>query len=82
MCAISRLGYSYQASLLRDICKATSALLFSGSAVQIGWTPSHTGIAGEDVFANLAAEGTLPTVVLSSAHIDPWSAPPRVAGLA
>ena len=68
MCTISRPGYSYQASLLRGICKATSALLLSGSAVQVGWTPSHTGIIGNeladaaaklaDAAARLAAEGT------------------------
>ena len=60
LCDISRPGYAYQASLLRDICKATSTLLHSGSAVQVGWTPSHTGISGNelaDAAAKLAAEG-------------------------
>ena len=63
MCSISRPGCSYQASLLRDICKATSALLLSGSVVPIGWTPSHTGIFDNEltgVTAKLAAEGNPP----------------------
>ena len=61
--AISRPGYSYQAPLLHDICKATSTLLLSGSAVQVGWTPSHIGIIGNelaDAAAKLAAEGNPP----------------------
>ena len=49
MWAISRPGYSYQASLIRDIRKATSTLLSSGPAVQVGWTPSHIGIAGNEL---------------------------------
>ena len=36
MSSISRPGYSYQAPLLHDIRKATSSVLLSGSAVQIG----------------------------------------------
>ena len=58
--AISRPGYSYQASPLHDICKATPVLLLSGSSVQVGWTPDHTGITGNelaDAAAKLAAEG-------------------------
>ena len=61
MYTISRPGYSYQAPLLRDICKATSILLLSGSTVQIRWIPSYIGIAGNelaDAAAKLAAEGT------------------------
>ena len=61
LCATSRPGYSYQASLPRDIHKATSTLLRSGSTVQVGWTPSHTGITGyelADAAAKLATEGT------------------------
>ena len=57
---ISRPGYSY---LLHDIRKATANLLLSGSSVQVGWTPSHTGITGNelaDAAAKLAAEGTPP----------------------
>ena len=63
LCTIARPGYSYQASLLRDICKATSTLLLSGSAVQVGWTPSHTGITSNELAnaaAKLAAEGNPP----------------------
>ena len=63
MCTIPRPGYSYHTALLRDIYKATSTLLPSGSAVQIGWTPSHTGIMGNelaDAAAKLAAEGNPP----------------------
>ena len=66
--SISRPGYSYQAPLLRKICKATSTLPPSGSAVQIGWAPSHTGIMGNglaDAAAKLAAEATLPTTSCS-----------------
>jgi hypothetical protein len=58
---ISRPGYSYLAPLLHDIRKATADLLLSGSSVQVGWTPSHTGITGNelaDAAAKLAAEGT------------------------
>ena len=58
---ISRPGYFYLASLLHDIGKATSTLLLSDTAVQVGWTPSHTGIVGNelaDAAAQLAAEGT------------------------
>ena len=69
--SISRPGYSYQAPLLRDICKATSTMLASGSAVQIGWTPSHTGIMCNelaDAAAKLAAEGNPPDGLLF-----PWS---------
>ena len=39
--AISRPGYSYQALLLHDTRKATFTLLLSGSAAQVGWTPSY-----------------------------------------
>ena len=63
LCTITRPGYSYQASLLRDICKATSTLTLSGSAVQIGWIPNHAGITGNelaDAAAKLAAEGNPP----------------------
>ena len=65
MCAISRPDYSYQASLLRDICNATSAMLHSG------WKPSHTAITGNelaDYAADLAAEG-VPGPLLDF----PWS---------
>ena len=58
---ISRPGYSYLAPLLHDIRKATPNLLLSGSSVQVGWTPSHTGITGNelaDTAAKLAAKGT------------------------
>ena len=58
VCAISRQGYPYQVSLLR---KATSTLLCSRSAVQVGWTPNHTSITSNglaDAAAKLAAEGT------------------------
>ena len=92
ICAISRPGYSYQASPLHDICKATSALLLTRSTVQVGWIPSHTGITGNELAdaaaAKLAAEGTrapprrLPVVVLSPAHTDPQPAPLGVADLA
>ena len=61
MYTISRPGYSYQAPLFRDICKATSTLLLPGSTVQIGWIPSHIDITGNefaDATAKLAAEGT------------------------
>ena len=60
--AISRPGYSHRASTLRDICKATSALLLSGSAVQAGLLPSHSGIAGNELAdaAKLTAEGSPP----------------------
>ena len=71
MCAISRPGYSYQASLLRDICRATYTLLHSGSAVQVRWTASHSGISGgelADSAAKLAAEGPP-----SDNHDFPWS---------
>ena len=47
--------------LLHDIRKATSELLLSGSSVQAGGTPSHTGITANelaDAAAKLAAEGT------------------------
>ena len=58
---ISRPGYSYLALLLHDIRKATADLHLSGSSVQGGWTPSLTGITGNelaDASAKLAAEGT------------------------
>ena len=61
MYTISRPGYSYQALLLHDICKATFTLLLSGSTVQIGWTPSRIGITGNelaDATAKLAAEAS------------------------
>ena len=70
LCTIARPDYSCQASLLRDICKATSTLLLSGSAVQVGWTPSHTGITGNELAhaaAKLAAEGNPPDGLAS-----PW----------
>ena len=57
---ISRPGYSYLAPL-HDIRKAASTLLLSDTAVQVGWIPSHTGIASNelaDAAAKLAAEGT------------------------
>ena len=71
MCAISRIGYLYQVSFFCDNYKATSALLLSGSTVQVGWTPSHTGIIGNGLAGavpELAAEGT-------PGHLDdfPWS---------
>ena len=59
--AVPRPGYSYQATLLNDISKATSTRLPSGSVVQVGWTLSHAGITGNelaDAAAKLAAEGT------------------------
>ena len=58
---ISRPGYSYLAPLLHNIRKATANLLLLGSSVQVGWTPSHTGITGNelaDAATKLAAEGT------------------------
>ena len=73
ICSISRPGYSYQAPLLRDICKATSTLLLSGSAVQVGWTPRHTGIMGNelaDAAAKPAAEGSSPGDLIG---MSPWS---------
>ena len=69
--SISRPGYSYQVPLLHDICKAISTLLLSGSTVQIGWTPSHIGIMGNelaDAAAKLAAEGNPP-----DNRMFPWS---------
>ena len=72
LCAIPHPGYSYQAPLLHDICKATSALLLSGSPVQVGWIPCHTGITGNklaDAAAKLAAEST-PKPLLDGF---PWS---------
>ena len=63
MYTISCPGYSYQAPLLRDICKATSTLFYLGTTVQIGWTSSHTGITGNELAnaaTKLAAEGTPP----------------------
>ena len=93
MYTISRPGYSYQAPLLRNICKATSTLLHSGSTVQIGWTPSHTGITGNelaDAAAKRAAEGTpfgppIDNFPWSYSHLrntDPQPTPPGMAELA
>lgn len=42
--ATSLPSYSYQVPLLRDIRNTTSTL--TGSAVQVAWAPSHTGITG------------------------------------
>ena len=67
--AISRPGYSYLAHLLHDIRNATIALSHSGCITQVGWTPGHSGITGNDLAdaaAKLAAEGT-PSVDF------PWS---------
>ena len=62
-CSISRPGYPHQTHLLRDICRTTSTLLCSGSAIQTGRTPSHTGIMGNelaDAAAILTAEDNPP----------------------
>ena len=59
ICSILRPGCFRQAPLLRDICKAISTLLRSGSVVQIGRTPSHTGIMGNglaDAVVKLAVD--------------------------
>ena len=58
---ISRPCYSHLAPLLHDIHKATSTLLLLDTAVQVGWTPSHSGIARNELAgaaAKLADEGT------------------------
>ena len=67
--ASSRLGYSYLAHLLHDIRNATIALSHSGCITQVGWTPRHSSITGNDLAdaaAKLVAEGT-PSVDF------PWS---------
>ena len=82
---ISRLGYSYLAPLLHDIRKATSTLHLSDTAVQVGWTPSHTGISGNelaDATTKLAAEGTPSDDLPAPPLADPQPTPPGVAGLA
>ena len=52
---ICRPGYSRLAPLLHDIHKATTTLLFSCAAVQVGWTTGHSGITGNDL-ADAAAK--------------------------
>ena len=82
---ISRPGYSYSAPLLHDIRKATSSLHLSNTAVQVGWTPSHTGISGNelaDATAKLAAEGTPSDDLPAPPLADPQPTPPGAAGLA
>ena len=59
--AISRPGYSYLAHPLHDIRNATITLSHLGYITQVGWTPGHSGITGNDLAdaaAKLAAEGT------------------------
>ena len=64
---ISRPGYSYLAPLLHDIRKATANLHLSGSSVQVGWTPSHTGITGDDLgLAGAVGVGTGMQAIITS----------------
>ena len=57
---ISRPGYPYLAPLFGGIRKASTALLLSGTAVHVRWTPGHSGTTSNslaDCAAKLATEG-------------------------
>ena len=56
---IARPGYSYLAIILRDLQKATTSLLRSGSTVHVGLTSGHPGIASNDS-ADAAAKLAVP----------------------